>query len=180
MAADFESQLEGFRVSDARRDGLLAQLIGQVKELQIQLSDATNDFENEKKSRREWQKQAQDHVSTITEYERSANSNNFVVALIDGDGARVSLYTRGLWSNLANRRAQFQNDLYKSGADGGRRAAGLLHSAIEAQLKVQFPDSSVSDWKIIVLVMCNLQVRTSHFRKSSPLITDRCRVLQTP
>jgi hypothetical protein len=91
MAVDYESQLEGFRDSDARRDDLLAKLIGEMKALETQLSDATYDFENEQKARRELQKQAQDYDSKIAEYQQSANSNNFVVALIDGDGSRVGM-----------------------------------------------------------------------------------------
>jgi uncharacterized membrane-anchored protein YhcB (DUF1043 family) len=90
MAVDFVAQLQDFRDHDARRDSLLAQLVKDFHELQAQLNDMTIDLQDEKRSRRVWQKHAEENESIVIEQRLSINSNNFVVVLIDGDGALVS------------------------------------------------------------------------------------------
>jgi hypothetical protein len=54
---------------------------------------------------------------------------------------------------------QFQDFLYKQGKDGGYEAAGLLHTEIQNHLQEVYPESNVTDWNIVVQVICNLQVR---------------------
>jgi hypothetical protein len=96
MAVDFVAQLQDFRDHDARRDSLLAQLVKDFHELQARLNEATVDLQDEKKSRRFWQKHAEENESIVNEQKLSLNSNNFVVVLIDGDGALVSGQVNGL------------------------------------------------------------------------------------
>lgn len=65
-------------------------------------------------------------------------SNNFILVLIDGDGAI------------------FQDYLYAMGKEGGAEAALQLHSAIKEEVKATYPDA-ISDWSIVVQVVVNLQ-----------------------
>lgn len=89
MAVDYQTQLESFRDSDARRADLVSQLIRELEAVEKQLSETTGDLENERSSRRSWQQKAQDCGLQISKHKQLLNSNNYAVVLVDGDGVLV-------------------------------------------------------------------------------------------
>lgn len=66
------------------------------------------------------------------------SSHNFVVVLVDGDGAI------------------FQDYLLSMGKEGGAEAAHQLYTTIKEEVKAKYPDA-ISDWSIVVQVVLNLQ-----------------------
>ncbi|THY37761.1 hypothetical protein D6C99_09471 [Aureobasidium pullulans] len=90
-----ESQLEGFRRSDAERDALVQEVIHKYAELQQQYHNKSEDYENELASRRMWQAQARN-------FERSLQTTNmglfhdylYKAGMDGGADAAQELYTQ--------------------------------------------------------------------------------------
>ncbi|KAG9560229.1 hypothetical protein KCU77_g17994, partial [Aureobasidium melanogenum] len=125
-----ESQLEGFRRSDAQRDALVQEMIQRYAELQQQFHHKSEDYENELASRRMWQAQARNFERTLQTTTMGLVSNGFVLALIDGDGAI------------------FHDYLYKAGSDGGADAAQELYNKIREHVAECYPDRNTSGYDI--------------------------------
>lgn len=93
VVSRLSERLESFRQSDAERDALVAEVITAYEDLKLKFSEQQDDYDNEKKSRRFWQNRVSTLEQSLTDLEKSSlkqKQNNFVVALIDGDGALVS------------------------------------------------------------------------------------------
>ncbi|CZT16564.1 uncharacterized protein RCC_02398 [Ramularia collo-cygni] len=85
-----------------------------------------------------WQSKAQASEQALVASKQASGSHNFILVLIDGDGAI------------------FQDYLYAMGKDGGAEAAHQLHSTVQQEVKATYPDA-ISDWSIVVQVVLNLQ-----------------------
>ncbi|CAK4028750.1 hypothetical protein AC579_6757 [Lecanosticta acicola] len=135
----YAERLEAFRQSDAERDAMVAAVIKELEELKVQVAEKTDDLSNEIASRRMWQARATQSEQALAQHKQTSNSNNFVLAVIDGDGA------------------PFQDYLYSMGKDGGAEAAQKLYVGLREHLQSIYPDANVSDWNIVVQVVLNLQ-----------------------
>ncbi|KXT08868.1 hypothetical protein AC579_6757 [Pseudocercospora musae] len=142
-ASHYMERLAKFREVDAERDALVTQILKDYEELKKKYDEREDDYKNEVASRRMWQGRAstceQSLQRALTEQKQTSSSNNFVLCLIDGDGAL------------------FEDDLYNMGRDGGSEAAYRLHADIQSHLKSIYPDANVDDWSIIVQVILNQQ-----------------------
>ncbi|KAI4737518.1 hypothetical protein E4T50_11985 [Aureobasidium sp. EXF-12298] len=145
--SSLESQLEGFRKSDAQRDALVQEVIQKYAELQQQFHHKSEDYENELASRRMWQAQARNFERTLQTTTMGLEANGFVLALIDGDGAI------------------FHDYLYKAGSDGGADAAQELHNKIRDHVAECYPDRNTSGYDIMVQIFYNME-GLSHKLKS--------------
>jgi hypothetical protein len=90
-AAQILGRLDAFRKSDAERDTLLLEVVKAYETLKIEFEEQMADYNNEKESRRAWQSKATNTQKLIDQHTKQSASSNFAVALIDGDGALVSL-----------------------------------------------------------------------------------------
>ncbi|KAK5125458.1 hypothetical protein LTR85_000567 [Meristemomyces frigidus] len=135
----YTDRIEIFRRVDAERDGMVAEIMRHLEELQLKYSEKCDDYNNEVESRRMWQSKANTSERALTEQRQASGSNNFALAVLDGDGAIFNDY------------------LYAQGKDGGADAAHLIHTELRNHLKVTYPESNVSDWSIVVHVVLNIQ-----------------------
>ncbi|KAK5136364.1 hypothetical protein LTR08_003490 [Meristemomyces frigidus] len=135
----YNQRLEAFRQSDTDRDQMVTEIIRNFEDLSTKYDEMRDDLGNEIESRRMWQSKANTSERALTEQRQASGSNNFALAIIDGDGAIFNDY------------------LYAQGKDGGADAAHLMHTEIRNHLIATYPDSNVSDWSIVVHVVLNLQ-----------------------
>ncbi len=92
-AMDYTSRLEDFRRSDSERDALVAELLQNFQALELKYTEKCDDYNNEVESRRMWQSKAKTSEVALIEQKQASGSNNFALAVIDGDGAVVSFAT---------------------------------------------------------------------------------------
>ncbi|KAI4759512.1 hypothetical protein E4T52_08346 [Aureobasidium sp. EXF-3400] len=143
-----ESQLEGFRRSDAQRDALVQEVIHKYAELQQQFHNKSEDYENELASRRMWQAQARNFERSLQTTTMGLEANGFVLVLIDGDGAI------------------FHDYLYKAGTDGGADAAQELHNKVRDHVAECYPDRNTSGYDIMVQIFYNMEGLSHKLRSS--------------
>jgi len=86
---DYTSRLEGFRRSDSERDAFVAELLRNFQALELKYTEKCDDYNNEVESRRMWQSKAKISEVALIEQKQASGSNNFALAVIDGDGAVV-------------------------------------------------------------------------------------------
>ncbi|KAF2161711.1 hypothetical protein M409DRAFT_69525 [Zasmidium cellare ATCC 36951] len=135
----FSARLEGIKKADDERAAFLEEVIKAYDELKLKFDERTDDYNNEVASRRLWQSKASQSEQALAQHKQASASKNFVVALIDGDGAI------------------FQDWLYSLGrGEGGAEAAHQLHTALQNHLKEIYPDQNVADWEIVAQVVLNL------------------------
>ncbi|KAK8211498.1 hypothetical protein M8818_003151 [Zalaria obscura] len=133
LSVPIAEKLQFFRNSDAERDQLVQRVLQNYEQLKHEYADKCTDYENEIASRRMWQQKHMQLDRQISESRQASQETNpFVLALIDGDGAI------------------FQDALYQSGATGGADAAHRLHTAIRSHIAERYPDVSTSHWSIMV------------------------------
>lgn len=120
-----DRQLASFRVASSQHHDTLQEILERYAQLTEDYRRLRSDYEEEKESREKYKKLA-----------RGQERNPFVLVLIDGDG-----YI-------------FDDTLIKAGADGGVRAANLLHAAIKDRL-IRF-GRDADECRIMVRVYCNL------------------------
>ena len=101
-------RLEAFRRSDAERDALLQNVLQAYSQLQQEYETKCIDYDDAVEARRRWQSEASDAKRYVQILQRNSDTNPFVLALIDGDGAL------------------FQDALYKAGSNGGKQAGPQL------------------------------------------------------
>lgn len=89
-AMDYASRLESFRESDRARDAMVEELINSFNELQTKYNEKCDDYSNEVEGRRTWQSKARLAEAALAEHRQASGSNNFALAILDGDGAVVS------------------------------------------------------------------------------------------
>ncbi|OLN85696.1 hypothetical protein CCHL11_08279 [Colletotrichum chlorophyti] len=123
----YVQRLELFRRHDYERD----QMIQAYKE-------KCDDYNNEVESRRMWQTKANNFCKEVLALNQANESNPFVFAVIDGDGA------------------VFQEDLLKRGAEGGAEAGYLLWTEIKNYITDAYPEAASQDWNIVVQVVLNM------------------------
>ncbi|TKA76237.1 hypothetical protein B0A55_06382 [Friedmanniomyces simplex] len=136
---DYTSRLESFRKSDSERDALVSEVLQRFEELQLKYTEKCDDYNNEVESRRMWQSKAKTTELALMEQKQASGSNNFALAVIDGDGA------------------VFQDYLLAQGKEGGADCAHYLHTELRNHLKATYPDSNVADWSIVVHIVLNMQ-----------------------
>ncbi|KAK0274606.1 hypothetical protein LTR54_001140 [Friedmanniomyces endolithicus] len=136
---DYKSCLEGFRRSDSERDAFVAELLQNFQALELKYTEKCDDYNNEVESRRMWQSKAKTSEVALIEQKQASGSNNFALAVIDGDGA------------------VFQDYLLAQGKDGGADCAHYLHTELRKHLKATYPDSNGADWSIVVHIVLNMQ-----------------------
>jgi len=90
---DYTSRLEDFRRSDSERDALVAELLQNFQALELKYAEKCDDYNNEVESRRMWQSKAKTSEVALIEQKQASGSNNFALAVIDGDGAVVGFAT---------------------------------------------------------------------------------------
>ena len=115
---------------------MISDVVARYEELHLKYVEKCDDLNNEVESRRMWQTKASTSLKALNTLQ---GSNSFVLVILDGDGAI------------------FQDYLYAMGREGGMQAAHTLHSDITTQLNINYPDSNVADWTIVVHVVLNLQ-----------------------
>ncbi|KAK1765606.1 hypothetical protein QBC33DRAFT_454409 [Phialemonium atrogriseum] len=130
-------RLEAFRRADFERDAMLAELVKSYHDLHVQYQQKCIDYEDAVESRRSWQSKATQSSRDLGEIQRANESNQFIFAIIDGDGA------------------YFRDDLIARGDEGGEEAAQRLLSDIKRHVKDIYPGSNVEDWSVIVQVVLN-------------------------
>ncbi|KAF1350901.1 hypothetical protein BDV97DRAFT_397882 [Delphinella strobiligena] len=135
---DFHEKLEAFRRFDSERDALIQGILRKCEDLEEQLNNKSDDYENELAGRRMWQAQARRCQSDLQDAQMPSDTNPFVLVLIDGDGAI------------------FHDHLYK-GADGGAEAAYNLLVDIKTHLNQLYPDVNTSNWSIMVQYYYNME-----------------------
>ncbi|EME89346.1 uncharacterized protein MYCFIDRAFT_98041, partial [Pseudocercospora fijiensis CIRAD86] len=140
-ASRYMQRLAKFREADAERDALVTRILKDYEELKVRYEEREDDYKAwvatrncHQHFRSSWEAQAPDARADLKQ-----SSNNFVLCLIDGDGAL------------------FEDHLYAMGRDGGSEAAYRLHTEIQAHLKSIYPDANVDDWSIMVQVVLNQQ-----------------------
>ncbi|KAK4507362.1 hypothetical protein PRZ48_001097 [Zasmidium cellare] len=135
----FSARLEEIKKADEQRAAFLDEVIKAYEELKLKYNERTDDYNNEVASRRLWQTKASQCEQALAQHKQASASKNFVVALIDGDGAI------------------FQDWFFtlKRG-EGGAEAAHQLHTALQDHLKETYPDQNVADWEIVAQVVLNL------------------------
>lgn len=67
---DYASALEKFRKSDAERDTLVSEIIGQYEKLKHAYEEKCDDFNSEVESRRLWQSKAKTNEAALTEHKQ--------------------------------------------------------------------------------------------------------------
>ncbi|TDZ37070.1 hypothetical protein C8035_v008222 [Colletotrichum spinosum] len=134
----YVQQLEVFRHNDFNRDQMIQDILRRYDQLQRQYLEKCDDYSNEVESRRMWQTKAQNLGAQVTSLSKANESNPFVFAIIDGDGA------------------VFQDALLKRGADGGAEAGYLLWNEIKTYITEAYPEAASEDWSIVVQVVLNL------------------------
>ncbi|KAF2237206.1 C-x8-C-x5-C-x3-H type zinc finger protein [Viridothelium virens] len=134
---DLNGQLDRFRQSDAERQSLVENIVKQYEKLQYKYLEKCNDYDNEVQSRRLWQTQYETARREKLHAENGIDSNPFVLALIDGDGAI------------------FQDALLKEGRDGGADAAHRLLTEIKQYVQANFENAGA--WSVMVQVYTNLE-----------------------
>ncbi|KAK5711186.1 hypothetical protein LTR17_018534 [Elasticomyces elasticus] len=136
---DYATRMGTFRKSDNERDAMVTELLQEFEELQLKYTEKCDDYNNEVESRRMWQTKARTTEVALTQQKQASGSNNFALAVIDGDGAI------------------FQDFLLAQGKDGGADCAHHLHTELRNHLRAIYPDSNVADWSILVHVVLNVQ-----------------------
>ncbi|KAH9882848.1 hypothetical protein J1614_000214 [Plenodomus biglobosus] len=136
--ASLDQQMDAFRASDAAREEFICDIVSKYKQLMHDHQDLKNDFHAEKDNRRRYQTMMAEKEHSLSEYQRQFESNSFVMALIDGDGAI------------------FQDALLQAAnGDGGSEAASRLYHAIREHLASLYSNSS--HWPIMVQVYLSLE-----------------------
>ncbi|KAF2772936.1 hypothetical protein EJ03DRAFT_286542 [Teratosphaeria nubilosa] len=135
----YNERLDAFRKSDAERDALVGEIIQKYEELRTKYDEKCDDYHNEVESRRMWQVKAKEGEKALTEHRKTSSSSNFVLCLLDGDGAIFADY------------------LYALCTDGGAEGAHALHAELRNQIKQIYPDQNVADWSIVVQVILNME-----------------------
>ncbi|KAF2724698.1 hypothetical protein K431DRAFT_281647 [Polychaeton citri CBS 116435] len=102
------AQLADFRVTNARQQALLSDILGRYNELVDSYRRLKSDYEEERDARERYKQLA-----------RQRERNPFVLVLVDGDG-----YT-------------FHDDLVSRGSEGGAQAARRLQNAVRQGLHAQ-------------------------------------------
>ncbi|EMD00486.1 hypothetical protein BAUCODRAFT_20579 [Baudoinia panamericana UAMH 10762] len=135
----YADRLKAFRKSDEERDSMIAEILRNYEELQLKYNEKCDDYNNEIESRRMWQSKARSTEAAFNEQKQASGSNNFAVAILDGDGA------------------VFNDYLYAQGKEGGADAAHQLYTALRNNLLSLYPEANVSDWSIVVYIVLNIQ-----------------------
>lgn len=126
-----ESLLQSFRAADIQRDQLLQTLAQTVFETENELRTVRSDLDDERHTRREWKRKAEQATAAI--------ERKYSVVLVDGDG-----YI-------------FQKALYQAVASsGGSRAANDLYTEVVDYLKQQgLLSNSTLSYDVVVNVYAN-------------------------
>ncbi|KAF2734178.1 hypothetical protein EJ04DRAFT_249625 [Polyplosphaeria fusca] len=132
---DFGTQMEGFRQSDEARQGLLHDILQKYAILMQEYTNMRNDYVSEKDIRRNYQNEIARTQSQLHDMQLQVESNSFVLALIDGDGAI------------------FKDALLANGANGGSEAASILSQAIRNHLAQIYVNAS---WPIMAHIYLSL------------------------
>ncbi|EON95627.1 putative c-x8-c-x5-c-x3-h type zinc finger protein [Phaeoacremonium minimum UCRPA7] len=128
------ARLDAFRKFDQDRNDMVQELIIKYNNLKQLYEHKEAEYESERETRLMWQKTAKEHDSELRQLKLVTESNSFVYAAIDGDGA------------------YFKDDFIAQGQDGGSQAAYQLRADIKSYLQRQYPAANVEDWRIIVQV----------------------------
>ncbi|KAM0273958.1 hypothetical protein ACHAQH_008101 [Verticillium albo-atrum] len=135
----YMSRLAAYRQHDVERDNMIQELIRRTEELERAYYEKCDDYDNEVESRRMWQAKATKLTKEIGALTQVMDSNPFVYAIIDGDGA------------------VFDQALLAKGADGGAEAAHMLQTEIKNYIKEVYPEANIEDWSIVVQVVLNVE-----------------------
>lgn len=71
-AMGYAERLEAFRKSDAERDEMVAEIIRNYHQLQLQYGEKCDDYNNEVESRRMWQSKAKTSEVALTEQRQAS------------------------------------------------------------------------------------------------------------
>ncbi|KAF2455852.1 hypothetical protein BDY21DRAFT_288622, partial [Lineolata rhizophorae] len=134
----FKAQLDACHQSDLRREALCRDLLLHYEKLESAYHEKCTDYDNEVESRRRWQQEANACREVANSARLSMESNPFVLALIDGDGA------------------VFTDALVKAGAEGGSDAAHKLNMEIRNHVQ-SINEAAGSHWSIMVNIYANLE-----------------------
>ncbi|KAL2352892.1 C-x8-C-x5-C-x3-H type zinc finger protein [Cryomyces antarcticus] len=134
--AGYVARLEAFRQSDAQRHAMVEEILQKYHDLRQMFEEKSNDYENEVASRRMWQAEATKSQRSLIVAQQSMESNSFVLALIDGDGA------------------VFQDYLLRAAAEGGADAAHNLLTDIKQHIRDQLEFQSMPS--IMVQIYANV------------------------
>jgi hypothetical protein len=121
--AETSAQLDNLRLGNAKHQETLTEVLAKYGALIESYKRLKSDYEEERESRERYKQLA-----------RGQERNPFVLVLVDGDG-----YI-------------FDDDLVSNGAEGGQRAAHLLHESIMASLRARGLDHC----RVMVRVYTNL------------------------
>jgi len=121
--AETSAQLDNLRLGNAKHQETLTEVLAKYGALIESYRRLKSDYEEERESRERYKQLA-----------RGQERNPFVLVLVDGDG-----YI-------------FDDDLVSNGAEGGQRAAHLLHESIMASLRARGLDHC----RVMVRVYTNL------------------------
>lgn len=111
------------------------EVLRDYERLSLAYQEKCNDHENEAQSRRNWQSQC----TSLTRILQAGESNAFILALIDGDGAI------------------FQDMLLQAGAEGGSDAAHKLYAKIKNHVQEIHENTNTSQWSVMVCIYANLE-----------------------
>ncbi|GJC90573.1 hypothetical protein ColLi_13411 [Colletotrichum liriopes] len=136
LTKQYLDNLETFCQVDRDRNAM--HLIDQLWKLQTLYAAKNHDYDNEVESRRMWQTKVNNLAQEVATLKMANESNPFVFAIIDGDGA------------------VFQAALLEKGADGGAEAGYRLRKEIENDLTNAYPEAASENWNIIVQVVLNV------------------------
>lgn len=87
-------------------------------------------------------------IGAVTIADCMQNSKNFVVALIDGDGAIFQDWRRSLALVESRTETDFLTVYQMGRGEGGAEAAHQLHTELQKHLKDIYPDQNVADWEM--------------------------------
>ncbi|OSS48121.1 hypothetical protein B5807_06438 [Epicoccum nigrum] len=84
-------QMDSFRAADHARENLVNELIEKLSSLLREQTELKSDYLSERDNRRNYQNRVEEAHRAVTEQQRQLDASSFVLALIDGDGAVVSI-----------------------------------------------------------------------------------------
>jgi len=126
-----ETLLNSFREADFQRDQLLQTLAQTVFETQNELKTLRGDLDDERNTRREWKRKAEEAAAAV--------GRKYSTVLVDGDGY---IFHKALYQAVAT--------------SGGSRAANDLYNAVSEYLKQEgLLGSNNSNYDVVVNVYAN-------------------------
>lgn len=126
-----DALLQSFREADLQRDQLLQTLAQTVFETQNELKTLQSDLDDERNTRREWKRRAEEAAA--------ATERKYSAVLVDGDGY---IFHKALYQAVA--------------ASGGSKAANDLYTEVVEYLKRQgLLSNNIANYDVVVNVYAN-------------------------